>query len=127
MLHAGLGSLTEDTAANSAIDAFNALCPTWLAIYSASARRCRPCSEALFRQISSRPGEGSIGLQRCTSVGVDGNVLGGTLGNFQRTRVQQSLVGRIAPSGSVTHAESQASQVALSQPDTCTRHETSHA
>ena len=83
MLRAALGSLTEDTAANSAIDALNALCPTWLAIYSASARRRRPCSEGLFRQISSRPGEGGIGLQRCTSVDVGGNVLGGDSGwNF---------------------------------------------
>ena len=29
---AGLGSLTEDTAANAAMDALNALCPTWLAL-----------------------------------------------------------------------------------------------
>ena len=87
MLRAALGSLTEDTAANSAIDALNALCPTWLAIYSASARRRRPCSEGLFRQISSRPGEGSIELLRRTGAGVGVYALGGTLdGIYWRRR-----------------------------------------
>ena len=101
MLRAALGSLTEDTAANSAIDALNALCPTWLAIYSASARRRRPCSEGLLRQISSRLGEGSIGLREvhkcrcgreCSGRGLWMEFLGGDL-NSQNAVVRKNLPG----------------------------------